>query len=97
MLCDDPPPPPPSQDPDEGSIYYHPVYCSLQDENQQKPCTVRALYDYTQRRPDELTFCREAIITNVVKHEVCEYMNIEAVVVTFIACVWTCVRKWFGH
>ncbi|XP_064393377.1 1-phosphatidylinositol 4,5-bisphosphate phosphodiesterase gamma-1-like [Halichondria panicea] len=56
-------------DPDEGSIYYHPVYCSLQDENQQKPCTVRALYDYTQRRPDELTFCREAIITNVVKHE----------------------------
>ena len=31
-------------------------------------CAVRALFDYTQRRNDELTFCKDAIITNVEKH-----------------------------
>ena len=30
---------------------------------------VRALYDYNQQRPDELTFSKDAIITNVEKHE----------------------------
>jgi hypothetical protein len=30
---------------------------------------VRALYDYTQRRADELTFGKGAVITNVEKHE----------------------------
>ena len=57
-----------SQDPDENSIYYHPVYFTF-NEDKQKPVAVRALYDYTQRRPDELTFGKGAIITNVEKHE----------------------------
>ena len=57
-----------TQDPDENSIYYHPVYFTFNDDKQ-KPVAVRALYDYTQRRADELTFGKGAIITNVEKHE----------------------------
>ena len=57
-----------TQDPDEGSIYYHPVYFTFQDEKQ-KPCAVRALYDYNAMRNDELSFCKDAIITNVDKHD----------------------------
>ena len=56
------------QDPDDNSIYYHPVYFTFENEKQ-LPCVVRALYDYNQRRADELTFCKDAIITNVEKHE----------------------------
>ena len=56
------------QDPDENSIYYHPVYFTFNDDKQ-KPVAVRALYDYTQRRADELSFGKGAIITNVEKHE----------------------------
>ncbi|GBM66374.1 hypothetical protein AVEN_85780-1, partial [Araneus ventricosus] len=29
--------------------------------------TVKALYDYHAQRPEELSFCKHAIITNVVK------------------------------
>lgn len=29
--------------------------------------TVKALYDYRAQRPDELSFCKHAIITNVTK------------------------------
>ena len=61
-------PPPPYQDPDENSIYYHPVYFTFNDDKQ-KPVAVRALYDYTQRRADELSFGKGAIITGVDKHE----------------------------
>jgi len=31
------------------------------------PITVKALYDYRAQRDDELSFCKHAIITNVVK------------------------------
>lgn len=31
------------------------------------PITVKALYDYRAQREDELSFCKHAIITNVVK------------------------------
>ena len=57
-----------SQDPDDNSVYYHPVYFTFETEKQ-APCVVRALYDYTARRADELTFSKDAIITNVDKHE----------------------------
>lgn len=56
------------QDPDEGSIYYHPVYFTFNEEKQ-GPSAVRALYDYLAMRPDELSFCKDSIMTNVVKHE----------------------------
>lgn len=56
------------EDPDEGSIYYHPVYFTFQDDTQ-LPVAVKALYDYTARRTDEISFCKDAIITNVEKHE----------------------------
>lgn len=49
-------------------MYYHPVYFTFESEKQ-LPCVVRALYDYSQRRADELTFSKDAIITNVEKHE----------------------------
>lgn len=60
--------PPTSQDPDDNSVYYHPVYFTFENDKQ-LPCVVRALYDYNQRRADELTFSKDAIITNVEKHE----------------------------
>ena len=49
------------------SIYHHSIYFMFK----QKPVavTVRALYDYTQRRADELTFEEGDIITNVEKRE----------------------------
>lgn len=31
--------------------------------------TVKALYDYRAQREDELSFCKHAIITSVVKHD----------------------------
>lgn len=31
------------------------------------PITVKALYDYRAQREDELSFCKHAIITNVIK------------------------------
>lgn len=31
------------------------------------PITVKALYDYRAQRDDELSFCKHAIITNVIK------------------------------
>ncbi|OTF69417.1 1-phosphatidylinositol 4,5-bisphosphate phosphodiesterase-like protein [Euroglyphus maynei] len=34
-----------------------------------RPLMVKALYDYQAQRFDELSFCKHAIITNVVKHE----------------------------
>ena len=33
------------------------------------PVTVKALYDYRAQREDELSFCKHAIITNVIKLE----------------------------
>ena len=44
------------------------MYFTFENEKQ-LPCVVRALYDYNQRRADELTFSKDAIITNVEKHE----------------------------
>ena len=44
------------------------MYFTFNDDKQ-KPVAVRALYDYTQRRADELSFGKGAIITNVEKHE----------------------------
>lgn len=35
----------------------------------QNQITVKALYDYKAQQPDELSFCKHAIITNVVKPE----------------------------
>ena len=56
------------QDPDEGSIYYHAVYYTL---NEDKPELVacRALYDYNAMRADEMSFIKDAIITEVEKHD----------------------------
>ena len=31
--------------------------------------SVKALYDYVANREDELSFCKHAIITNVIKHD----------------------------
>ncbi len=58
----------PSQDPDESSIYYHPVYFTFNDDKP-KQVACRALYDYNAMRNDELSFCKDAVITNVEKHE----------------------------
>jgi phosphatidylinositol phospholipase C gamma-1 len=56
------------EDPDEGSIYYHAVYYTL---NEDKPELVacRALYDYNAMRADEMSFIKDAIITEVEKHD----------------------------
>lgn len=35
-----------------------------------KKLTVRAMYDYKANKEDELSFCKNAIITNVVKEDV---------------------------
>lgn len=35
-----------------------------------KKLTVRALYDYKANKEDELSFCKNAVITNVVKEDV---------------------------
>lgn len=39
------------------------------DDIQNRSFMVKALYDYRAQRFDELSFCKHAIITNVVKHE----------------------------
>nr|XP_027200058.1 1-phosphatidylinositol 4,5-bisphosphate phosphodiesterase gamma-2-like [Dermatophagoides pteronyssinus] len=39
------------------------------NNNNNRPLIVKALYDYQAQRFDELSFCKHAIITNVLKHE----------------------------
>ena len=48
-------------------MYYHPIYYTFNEEKA-TPITCKALFDYTAGRPDELSFCKDAVITNVEKH-----------------------------
>ena len=57
-----------SQEPDEGSLYYHPVYYMLNEDKPER-ITCRALYDYNAMRADEMSFIKDAIITDVEKHD----------------------------
>ena len=57
-----------SQDPDESSIYYHAVYYTLNEEKPER-IACRALYDYNAMRADEMSFIKDAIISDVEKHE----------------------------
>lgn len=50
-------------DPDEGAVYGTPGYMDPSSFTSQ--ITVKAMYDYTASRDDELTFSKHAIITNV--------------------------------
>ena len=60
----------PTQDPDEGSVYYHPVYFQVNEEDkEQKPIVAKALYEFKKRRDDEMSFSKGAIITNIEKRE----------------------------
>ena len=47
---------------------YHPIYFTF---NEEKPTSlsVRAVFDYTAMRSDELTYSHGAVITNVERHE----------------------------
>ena len=65
-----PPSLPLSQDPDEGSVYYHPVYFQVNEEDkEQNPIVAKALYEFKKRRDDEMSFSKGAIITNIEKKE----------------------------
>ena len=58
------------KDPDEGAVYYHPVYFQVNEEDkEQKPVTAKALYEFKKRRDDEMSFSKGAVITNVEKRE----------------------------
>ena len=48
-------------------MYYHPIYYTFNEEKA-TPITCKALFDYTAVRPDELSFIKDAVITNVEKH-----------------------------
>lgn len=48
-------------------MYYHPIYYTFNEEKA-TPITCKALFDYTAVRPDELSFCKDAMVTNVEKH-----------------------------
>eukprot|EP00731_Ephydatia_muelleri_P027125 Em0018g1225a len=48
-------------------VYYHPIYYTFNEEKA-TPITCKALFDYTAVRPDELSFCKDAMVTNVEKH-----------------------------
>lgn len=41
----------------------------MDPSNFESQLCVKALYDYHANRDDELSFCKHAIITNVIKHE----------------------------
>ncbi|CAI8032851.1 1-phosphatidylinositol 4,5-bisphosphate phosphodiesterase gamma-1, partial [Geodia barretti] len=56
------------EDPDESSIYYHAVYYTLNEEKPER-IACRALYDYNAMRADEMSFIKDAIISDVEKHE----------------------------
>ena len=44
---------------------------SYMDPSKIQSICVKALYDYHANKDDELSFCKHAIITNVIKEDVC--------------------------
>ena len=50
---------------DDGTVYGTPGY--MDPSSFTSKVTVKAIYDYQARHDDELSFCKHAIITNVIK------------------------------